>query len=151
MGLLKTAWAEIVRPLIQRPNHVQVAAICYRGTGPDRDVLMITSRDTGRWIIPKGWPIDGLNESQAAAQEAWEEAGAKLESGHGKPMGSYSYEKRLDGGNSITCETLVYGFEVKDLHDTYPEQDDRTRKWVPPHEAAKMVNEPELKAILEAM
>ena len=57
VNILKKAWEEVVQPMVRRPNRVQVAAICYQGKGADRKVLMITSRETKRWILPKGWPM----------------------------------------------------------------------------------------------
>ena len=75
VNMLKKAWTEVVKPMVQRPDRVQVAAICFQGTGADRKVLLITSRDTKRWILPKGWPIDGLEANAAAAQEAWGRSG----------------------------------------------------------------------------
>ncbi|TMV51704.1 NUDIX hydrolase, partial [Thioclava sp. BHET1] len=69
------AWRSVVLPLVQRPKRLQVAALCFRGGGAATEVLLITSRDTGRWVVPKGWPMRGLDAAGAARQEAWEEAG----------------------------------------------------------------------------
>jgi 8-oxo-dGTP pyrophosphatase MutT (NUDIX family) len=79
-------------------KRVQYAALPYRRDGGSlMEVLLITSRDTGRWIIPKGWPLKGKAPHKAAAREAREEAGlvGKI---HRRPIGSFSYEKRLKGG-----------------------------------------------------
>lgn len=149
VGMLKKAWDEVVKPLVQRPDRVQVAAICYKGIGADRKVLMITSRDTKRWILPKGWPIDGLEANAAAAQEAWEEAGVKAANIGPEPIGAYEYEKRMDGGAKVSCATQVFAVEVDHLEDSFPEASERTRKWVHPLKAAEMVNEPGLQSILK--
>ncbi len=149
VGLLTKAWNEVVKPLVQRPDRVQVAAICYQGTGEDRKVLMITSRDTKRWILPKGWPIDGLEANASAAQEAWEEAGVKAANIAPEPIGVYDYDKRMDGGATVSCATQVYAVEVDHLEDSFPEALERTRKWVHPAQAAEMVDEPGLQAILK--
>lgn len=149
VGLLKKAWQEVVKPLVQRPDRVQVAAICYQGTGADRKVLMITSRETKRWIVPKGWPIDGLDAKAAAAQEAWEEAGVKVANISPEPLGTYDYDKRMDGGGVVSCATQVYALEVDHLEDDFPEAAERTRKWVNPKQAAEMVDEPGLQDILK--
>lgn len=147
---LKTAWEEYVSPMIKRPARVQVAALCSKGDGNEKRVLLITSRDTGRWILPKGWPIDGLDAPRAAMQEAWEEAGVK-----GKvnkdPIGQFTYEKSLDSGGVSLCDTSIFEVTVTDISDDFPEAQERTRKWVTPKEAANMVQEPELSAILEAL
>ena len=74
---ISKAWEEVVRPMLLRPKRVQVAALCFRETDTGKDVLLITSRGTGRWIVPKGWPIDGMGGSEAALREAWEEAGVR--------------------------------------------------------------------------
>ncbi len=148
-GMLKKAWNEVVKPMVQRPDRVQVAAVCYKGTGTDRKVLVITSRETKRWILPKGWPIDGLEANAAAAQEAWEEAGVKAATITPEPIGSYDYEKRMDGGGVVSCATQVYAVEVDHLEDNFPEANERTRKWVYPVEAAEMVEEPGLQALLK--
>ena len=66
----KKAWEELVLPILQRPKRLQVAALCYRQKGADKKVLLVTSRGTGRWIIPKGWPMDDLPPAKAAAVEA---------------------------------------------------------------------------------
>ncbi|WP_425342943.1 NUDIX hydrolase [Rhizobium etli] len=64
--------------LFRREAIEQFAAICYRKVGDNLvEVLLITSRDSGRWIIPKGWPIAKLAPHQVAEREAWEEAGVK--------------------------------------------------------------------------
>ena len=129
----------------------QVAALCYRQSDRGKPVLLITSRGTGRWIIPKGWPIKGLNGPQSALQEAWEEAGVKTAKIEQKPIGQYEYFKGLESGQQILIETQVYLARVVDLVSDYPEVDERSRKWVSPKAAAKMVDEPELRDILNKL
>lgn len=131
----------------RRPKRLQMAALCYRGKGEDKEFLLVTSRDTGRWIIPKGWPIRGLSSHETALREAWEEAGVANSKASHQPVGTYTYEKRRDNGMKIPVETLVYSVPVKELVDEFPEVDERTRKWVRAADAAEMVQEPELKAI----
>lgn len=145
---LKKAWSGIVQPLLKRPNHVQVAALCFRRANGGKQVLLITSRDTGRWILPKGWPMDGMSASAAALQEAWEEAGVADGQVAANEIGTYAYEKGLDTGGTTICETKVFPVEVKSLTDEFPESDERTRKWVSPAEAAEMVDEPELRTLI---
>lgn len=145
---LKYALNSVVTPLIRRPRLLQVAALCYRMKGAQKEVLLITSRGTGRWIVPKGWPIEGLDGAGAAAQEAWEEAGVKPGKIDRDPIGSFGYDKILDNGVPAPVEAQVFAIEVKTLKDDFPEADERTRKWVTPEEAATMVDEPDLKALL---
>ncbi|GAB5437525.1 NUDIX hydrolase [Falsiruegeria mediterranea] len=142
------AWEEVVRPFFLRPKRVQVAALCTRDGAAGKEVLLITSRGTGRWIVPKGWPIDGLNGPETALQEAWEEAGVQGTQTHNDPVGRYSYDKIKGNGLAVPVETEVYRIEVSKLADDYPEVGQRERRWVPPKEAANLVREPQLQAIL---
>lgn len=128
----------------------QVAALCYRETRDGKEVLLITSRDTGRWIIPKGWPMRGKTDAQAAAIEAWEEAGVKPSNVEGDPIGSYDYDKMQGDGVALPVETQVYSVEVDRLAKAFPEVSERSRAWVSPDEAATLVEEPELQDILRA-
>ena len=146
----KSVWDGFVQPMLKRPDRVQFAALCYDTDGPKKKVLLITSRGTGRWILPKGWPINGLESPQAALQEAWEEAGVRRGETSPKPLGSYGYDKVLREDWSIPVRTTVYPVRVLELSDNYPEVDQRERKWVSPEEAAEMVDEPELKDLLRA-
>lgn len=134
----------------RRPAFIQVGALCLRGETAAREVLLVSSLRTGRWIIPKGWPMRDKSLSQAAEIEAWEEAGAcgVIER---KPMGFYTYLKDRGKKLGITCE--VHVFEMRDvcLTDTYPEHARRERKWVSVSEAVKLVDEPELRKILKSL
>lgn len=146
---LSVVWEEMLRPLVQRPHRVQVAALCWRpAASGGEEVLLITSRDTGRWILPKGWPIDGKDGAQSALQEAWEEAGVTRAAIDPEPVGRYRYNKGLDHGGTVPVETLVYRVRVEALADDYPEAGERRRRWVSPKRAAVMVREPQLRDIL---
>jgi uncharacterized protein len=126
----------------------QVAALPYR-VEPDGSVrvMLITSRETQRWVIPKGNPIKGLRPHEAAAQEAFEEAGAD-----GIPcptlIGSYSYVKRRKSGLSKTVTVDVFPFAITGQAEEWPEQDERTVAWFTLANAASAVDEPELKGII---
>lgn len=151
LNVLKSAWDDYVRPALRRPNRLQVAALCHRGQGDKKEVLLVTSRGTGRWIIPKGWPITGLESSEAALQEAWEEAGVTNGKIRTESVGTYHYEKTLPYGWALPVETLVFSVDVRELCDDFPESSERQRKWVSPTQAANMVQEPELKTILRKL
>ena len=148
--IFQFAWEELVSPLFRRPFHEQVAALCYRGKGAEKEVLLITSRGTGRWILPKGWPMDGKNSAEAAAQEAWEEAGVVNGKPKQDPIGAFTYDKELDNGAMARCSTKVFSLRVNEMADEFPEACERTRAWVAPDQAAKMVNEPGLKKLLRS-
>ena len=145
---LRNIWEEVARPLILRPRRVQFAALCTRSRGPATEILLITSRDTGRWIIPKGWPIDGLSGSETALQEAWEEAGVQDADASEDPIGYYSYDKKLDNGSLQPVLTSVYRVRVTKTSDRFPEAHERKRSWVSPQVAAERVREPELRDLL---
>jgi 8-oxo-dGTP pyrophosphatase MutT (NUDIX family) len=151
MHVFKRAWADMFMPILRRPKRVQVAALCYRDTDEGKRVLLITSRDTGRWIVPKGWPIDGLDGPGAALQEAWEEAGVKQADIESVPVGLYAYDKGLGEGLTVPVEARVYLTRVHNLSEEYPDSNLRKRAWFVPQEAANLVDEPDLKAILRAL
>ena len=126
---------------------VQYGALCWREGSEGVEVLLITSRDTGRWVIPKGWPMPGLAPEGAAAQEAWEEAGVD---GRISPLclGRFGYQKVLAAKASVPCAVAVYGMKVARLADSFPEVKERRRQWFPVAEAAGLVDEPELATII---
>ena len=123
-------------------NASQVAALPYR-VGDGLEILLITSRETRRWILPKGWPMKGRAPHEAAAQEALEEAGVVGEIGD-EAVGVYSYEKGLKGGESVTCEVAVFPLRVTRQLDSWNEQHQRDLQWFEPETAAAQVAEPEL-------
>ncbi|MBG1232818.1 NUDIX hydrolase [Aestuariivirga litoralis] len=126
----------------------QVAALPYRREGKVLEVLLITSRETRRWVIPKGWPMKGKKDWNAAAIEAFEEAGIKGEVGR-KSIGIYHYVKRRSSGD-LDCEVVVYPFEVEKVLDEWPEKNERRRKWFAAARAAELVDEEGLQAIIGA-
>jgi 8-oxo-dGTP pyrophosphatase MutT (NUDIX family) len=126
---------------------MQYGALCWRMGAAGVEVLLITSRDTGRWIIPKGWPMQGLAPEGAAAQEAWEEAGVE---GVINPicLGRYGYHKSLSDTSQVPCAVAVYGLRVARLADKFPEAKERHREWFSPDAAAALVNEPDLAKLI---
>ncbi|MEH6725250.1 MAG: NUDIX hydrolase [Hyphomicrobiales bacterium] len=129
-------------------TQTQMAALPVRlSDNGDWRILMITSRDTGRWVLPKGWPMKGKNLSQAAEQEALEEAGVigKISK---EPIGVYHYLKRIEGGVDIPCEVVLYPMKVTKLLHRWPERNERKRKWFSAKGAAKRVMEDDLKELL---
>jgi 8-oxo-dGTP pyrophosphatase MutT (NUDIX family) len=122
---------------------IQYGALCWREAEAGLEILLITSRDTGRWIIPKGWPIPGLAPEAAAAQEAWEEAGV-----HGPVspicLGRYGYQKCLTPEAQVPCAVAVYGLQVNEMAESFPEAGERQRQWFRPAMASTLVNEPDL-------
>ena len=127
----------------------QIAALPYRKHGEGIEVLLITSRETRRWVIPKGWPMRNLSDHNAAKQEAFEEAGIEGKIGK-KSIGSFTYNKRMKSGRMQQVQVTVYAMEVSRLLDKWPEQNQRKRQWFALSEAVERVNEDGLKAIVEA-
>lgn len=134
-------WAAL---LGRRPPRMQVAALCCDAKGR---VLLITSRGTGRWVLPKGWPMSGKTLAGAALQEAWEEAGVRGQVAEAE-IGRYRYEKAQDAGFSIPVEVRVFRVDVADLAPHFPERSQRRRAWFDPRAAAEQVDEIGLQALL---
>ena len=127
----------------------QIAALpLRRGRDGSTEACLITSRETQRWLIPKGWPIKGLNSRQTAAQEAFEEAGV-VGKPQKRPIGDYQYDKLTDDGLSIRCTVTVFPLEVRSLDKRWKEAKERDRQWFTAVEAAELVAEPELRALLQ--
>lgn len=139
-----------VRPVFRRPEFVQAAALCLREGRRGREVLMVTSLNSGRWILPKGWPMKGRTLGGAALQEAWEEAGV-VGTVEDVPVGFYTYEKQRRGGFSLSCRVEVFRVHVSDLLRDWPERNKRQRRWLPVELAAEKVDEPDLKALLSSL
>lgn len=131
----------------------QYAALCWRRARGRVEVLLITSRETERWVIPKGWPMAGLTAAECAAREAWEEAGVRGDVADGC-IGVFSYDKVLDHARperpSVPCMVAVYPLRVRRLAKVFPEVEERRLKWLPPDRAARKVTEPELQALIAA-
>ena len=131
-------------------NKKQYAALPWRHTGAGREVMLISSRDTGRWVIPKGWPIKGLTPAQTAAREAFEEAGLGGIMSK-KPIGEFEYGKRLGNGAVQPTRVEVFALEQMVQHPDWPEQGQRKLQWFSVPEAADAVEEPELKEIIRKL
>ena len=133
-------------------THDQVAALVWRKAGKKKkiEVLLITSRDTGRWVLPKGWVEHREDGAEAAKREAWEEAGVEG-TVQDEPVGHYRYDKTQSGDEpALPCIVAVYALAVKRQAKDWPERDERERNWVSPAKAAKLVDEPELQELLDA-
>lgn len=130
-----------------QPAFVQVAALCLRQTAAAPEVLLVKTLRTGGWVIPKGWPMRGKTLSEAAAREAWEEAGVTGEIDT-KPIGGFTYTKIRKSGFPVQCRAQVFLMHMTDIAKDYPEATKRTRKWTRLDKAAAMVRDAELAEIL---
>lgn len=126
----------------------QVAALVYRYQAEELQVLVITSRGTGRWVIPKGWPQIGRTLAETAAREAYEEAGVRGEISS-QPIGTFEYSKSDLPPECINQFTVaVYALHFVERAKDWPEREQRICEWISPHQAAERVDETELKRIL---
>jgi 8-oxo-dGTP pyrophosphatase MutT (NUDIX family) len=133
-----------------KSDRQQVGALCVRRADDgSQQVLLITSRGSGRWVIPKGWPTKRLKDHKAAAREAEQEAGVlgKVKS---KPIGNYTYPK-TDGASAQSLRVAVFLLSVRRQRRRWPERDERRRAWFPVHKAAKEVSEPELRTLIRGV
>jgi 8-oxo-dGTP pyrophosphatase MutT (NUDIX family) len=151
----------LLKQLAERPEKLfsgafrqQYGALCfrYRNNDPESahreiEVLVVTTRDSGRWIIPKGWPMKKKKPHEAAAIEAWEEAGVRGTVSK-KPVGRYTYLKELDDGDVVPCIVDIFQIEVDRTQGQFREVGQRVLDWVSPDEAARRVRELELKSLL---
>lgn len=129
----------------------QIAALPYRTeSGGSVQLLMVTSRETRRWIIPKGNRIRGLPPHKAAAREAYEEAGV-LGVASPKVLGSYSYLKRQKDGRLQRASVDVFALAVDREADEWPEAAQRERRWFSVAEAVDALEEVELKALVASL
>lgn len=125
----------------------QVAALAWRSTENGPDILLVTSRISRHWLLPKGWPMPGKIDCQSALQEAFEEAGVEGTAGE-QPIGTYRYDKILKNGSAVPCLVDVFALHVTDLLDDWPESAQRERRWFNVLSAAEQVAEPDLARFL---
>ena len=131
----------------KRKTGVQYAALPYRLLGSKLEILLVTSRRTRRWIVPKGWPVEGLQPSACAAVEALEEAGVAGEV-EKTPVGHYRYLKHHKSRPSEPCKVEVYALRVTQQRRAWPESTERERRWYSVPEAAAAVDEPLLRLLI---
>ncbi len=126
---------------------LQYAALPLQERDGETCVLLVTSRETNRWILPKGWGEKGLTGAQVAAKEAFEEAGIRGVI-NGVPVGTYRYTKRLRRNSTVECEVEVYPLTVDKLVANWPERAQRRREWFTLAQAALVIDDGELVPLL---
>lgn len=125
----------------------QVAALPFRVAENGRlEVLVLTSRETRRVVVPKGWPMKGRKDWKSAQIEARQEAGVLGQIGR-KQIGQYKYWKRLETHFALV-KVAVYPLEVERQLDDWPERHERAHKWLSPEDAATLIDEPELGTLI---
>lgn len=135
---------------VKASHKQQFAALPFRlsATG-ELEIMLITSRTTRRWIIPKGWPMGDRPPHKVAAQEAEEEAGIEGRATK-KPVGAYFYDKMLANGALVRCRVEVFALEVKKQRSTWPERKHRERRWLTREDAAALAGDVELQPLIRA-
>ncbi|PYG28656.1 NUDIX hydrolase [Pelagimonas varians] len=129
----------------------QIAALPMRWNGEGKlEILMVTSRGTGRWIVPKGWEMDDTKPWKAASIEALEEAGIKGRISRDM-IGTYKYIKVLDDGTKLPCVVRVYPMIVEKMKRDWKERKQRTRRWFTPRSAARRVHEKQLSKLIKSL
>jgi 8-oxo-dGTP pyrophosphatase MutT (NUDIX family) len=129
-------------------RRLQYAAIPYRRRDDGTtEVMLVTSRETKRWVIPKGWPIGGAKPHASAAREALEEAGVVGRT-VAEAIGAYHYDKRLKNGTEARCKVEVFPLEVRSQRKRWREKGERKARWFDLSKAAEAVQEPGLRRLL---
>jgi 8-oxo-dGTP pyrophosphatase MutT (NUDIX family) len=131
-----------------REPHAQYGALPWR-IDDELEIMLLTSRDTRRWVIPKGWPMKGRKPNATAALEALEEGGLLGNIGK-RSVGAYHYRKRLKNGAVLMCRVEVFPLRVLRQRKNWPEKGQRMTQWFPYMEAAEEVAEAELKELILA-
>ncbi len=146
-NLQRSFWAGVPVPSANPATILQVGAICLRDGDAGQEVLLVKS-SRGRWIVPKGWPMPGHTDAEAAKIEAWEEAGVSKGRVDRASFGGYVTEKRFEDGRALPCHVSVYRIDVQKTSRIYPEAPIRRRKWMPLKQAVKKVDDGGLKKLL---
>ncbi len=141
-------WRRFVS-LFRRPARLQIAALCYRESSEgELEVLLVATQTTGRWILPKGWPIVHRKAHRTAKVEAYEEAGV-VGQVQKTPYATFRSYKGLNSGMHVRTVVLVYLIEVEELLEEYPEATFRKRTWLPIDEAITRADDDGVKAVLD--
>ncbi|KPA23171.1 NUDIX domain protein [Shimia sp. SK013] len=141
------AVATMLRKATKAGSRIQFAALPYRMRKGKPQIMVITSRGTKQWLLPKGWPMANLKPHKVAAQEAWEEAGV-IGTAHKRCIGVYTYRKTRGVHRGKKFTVLVYALEVTKSVNAFPERGQRQRKWLPPKKAAKRILNPDLAKVV---
>lgn len=138
---------------ISRPRRgaalLQVAALPWREGPKGAEVLLVADSAGGGFAIPKGWPKRNRTDAQAAALEADQEAGAIGEIAP-QPIGKLFYWKELTAGR-VRIEAAVYPLKVQRLRTRRRAGKGADRVWMPAGEAAEVVRDPDLAALIEGL
>jgi len=141
------SWLHGLAGLFVKPPRLQIAALCYRRGDKEPEVLLVSTRDSGRLILPKGWPEKDKPAFETALLEVYEEAGV-IGKADPRPMGSFRSFKGLADGLRIRTKVLVFKILFEKQLKDFPEAGQRERVWLPISEAIEAADEPALKRFL---
>lgn len=137
------SWLHGLKGLFVRPCRLQIAALCYRPGDKEPEILLVSTRDTGRLILPKGWPERDRPAFETAVVEAYEEAGI-VGDADPRALGSFRSFKGLSDGLRIRTKVLVFKIRFRKQQHDFPETGQRKQFWLPVSEAIEAVDEPAL-------
>ena len=115
-----------------------------RRRGHSVEILLVTTRRSGRWIVPKGWPIGGCSPRECAAREAMEEAGV-LGVIAAEPIGTFPYDKQRKSGEAVPCRVEVFALQVTHQLRDWPEKSMREKRWYSVEDALLHAGDPGLR------
>ncbi|QFT32488.1 NUDIX hydrolase [Roseibium porphyridii] len=142
-----SSWLQGLAGLFFKPARLQIAALCVRPGESEPEILLVSTRDTGRMILPKGWPETDKSASETASIEAYEEAGV-MGSAETRPLGSFRSFKGLASGLKIRTKVLVFKVRFEKQLQDFPEIGQRKCVWSPVSEAMKLADEASLRRFL---
>lgn len=140
-----------MRSVVSGVANLQYAALPWRRAQNGLvEILLITTRRTRRWIVPKGWPVPGLLPHQCAALEAFEEAGIEGEAAV-RPIGSFPYDKHRKSGETVACTVLLFPLATTRQNSSWPEKGERETRWCSLEEAIGLVGDPGLSRLIRKL
>ena len=137
----------ILRSTASQSSNIQYAALPWRSAEGAIEILLITTRTTKRWIVPKGWPMKGCTPAECAAHEALEEAGVMGEMA-GQALGTFRYNKLRRSGDIVPCTVHVFAMKVTQQRTSWVEKRQRETRWCTPEEALARVTDPGLRRLI---
>jgi len=147
ISVQETWWLQGLGGLFVKPPRLQIAALCFRPGKDEPEILLVSTRDTGRLILPKGWPEKDKPAYETAVVEAYEEAGVRGKADP-RPMGSFRSFKGLADGLKIRTKVLVFKIRFEKQLDDFPEVGQRQCVWLPLSEAIEAADEATLRRFL---
>lgn len=142
------SWLHGLTGLLVRPRRLQIGALCHRQGKSGPEILLVSTREKGRMILPKGWPEDGRAAFETALTEAYEEAGV-LGRVDREPLGSFRSHKGLGNDLKIRTKVVVFKIEYESQLVDFPERGQRKLMWLPIQEAISLADEPTLRRFLK--